>query len=118
MDPGANGSPTASPDNGQPGTGEPSASASPTPDAELIQFEISDGVAEPSLDRVTVEQGTTVRIEVTSDEADELHLHGYDLHADVGPGEEGVIEFVADEPGLFELETHDSGLLLLQLAVQ
>jgi hypothetical protein len=87
-------------------------------DVELFEFEISSGRADPPLARVTVEQGVTVRIVVTADEPDELHLHGYDLDAALEPGREATLEFVADRPGLFELETHHSGLILLQLAVR
>lgn len=97
-------------------TGEASTPAAP--DAEVFEFEIADGRATPPLDRAAVGHGTTVRIVVISDQPDEIHLHGYDLAAEVGPGKEGVIEFVADQIGLFELETHESGLILLQLEVR
>jgi hypothetical protein len=93
-----------------------SAPATPEPDA-LFEFEIVDGRADPPLDRAAVRQGSTVRIVVTSDVADEVHLHHYDLEADLRPGVPGVIEFTADEAGLFELETHHTGLVLLQLQV-
>lgn len=100
-----------------------SPAAPATPDVpgdgvELLEFEIVGGRASPPLDRVEVEQGTAVRIVVTSDQPDAIHLHGYDLEAPIGPGEEGVIEFTADQTGLFELETHDTGLVLAQLQVQ
>jgi hypothetical protein len=98
--------------------GDPSPSGSPAPELEQIDFAIADGRAEPPLERVTVARGTTVRITVTSDQPDELHLHGYDLTAELVPGQAGVIEFVADQAGLFELETHESALVLLQLQVQ
>jgi hypothetical protein len=110
-------SPTATAAEGDTGPGD----ASPTPagpQVELFEITISDGVADPPLERMTVERGSTVRIVVTSDQPDELHLHGYDLYAGVGPGQQGVIEFVADQTGLFELETHDTHQVLLQLAVR
>lgn len=100
---------------GQTPTPDPTETAGP--DA-VFEFAITDGRAEPPLDRHTVAQGSTVRIEVTSDQADELHLHGYDLDADVSPGEPAVIEFTADQTGLFELEAHESALVLLQLQVE
>jgi hypothetical protein len=62
--------------------------------------------------------GNTVRITVTSDEHDELHVHGYDLEAELMPGEPGTIEFVANQTGLFEVEGHHSGLQLFQLVVK
>ena len=39
--------------------------------------------------RIDVPVGNTVRITVTSDEHDELHVHGYDLEAELTPGEPG-----------------------------
>ena len=109
-------SPTPAPATEQPG---PSHSPSPTPPAgELIELSIVDGRVEPALDRVEVERGEAVRIVVSSDVPDEVHLHGYDLEAAVSPDEDAVIEFVADQTGLFELETHEQGLVLLQLQVQ
>src|SRR5690606_17348650 len=99
-------------------TSEGPTSAPPTPDARLLEFEIVDGQASPPLDRVAVAYGEAVRIAGTSDQPDGIHLHGYGRSAQVGPGEEGVIEFVADQTGLFELETHESGLILLQLEVR
>src|SRR4030095_10031608 len=46
--------------------------------------------------------GQTVVIKVTSDVADEVHLHGYDKKADAAPGTVATITFVADKPGIFE----------------
>jgi hypothetical protein len=85
---------------------------------EQLEITITGGVPDPPLSRVTFPRGTRMRIVVTSDEPDELHLHGYDLEAAIGPGEEGAIEFVADQTGLFELETHESRLVLVQLAIR
>lgn len=97
----------------------PSPSASPADTADVnVDIEIAGEEVSPPPGRTEVELGQTVRITVTSDEADELHLHGYDLSAAVGPDEEGVLEFTADQSGIFELETHDSGLVLTQLVVQ
>lgn len=84
----------------------------------VFTFAIADGVAEPGLERHSVEMGSTVRIEVTSDVADELHMHGFDVTADVGPGETAVLEFTADQQGRFALETHETGLQLLDLLVE
>ena len=67
--------------------------------------------------RVEVPLGEPVVIRIDSDIADEGHLHGYDLYVDLEPGSTGVIEFVADIPGIFELELEDSGVLLADLEV-
>ncbi len=86
-------------------------------DIETIEVTIADGEVSPPFDTYEVAQGADVRIEVMSDIADELHLHGYDLELEVEPGELAVLEFTADIEGEFELDTHDLGLPLLQLEV-
>jgi hypothetical protein len=65
-----------------------------------------------------VDRGTQVRIEVTSDRRDELHVHGYDKTAQLVPGSPAAVTFVADKSGVFEVETHASKLLLFQLLVR
>ena len=61
--------------------------------------------------------GEEVHITIHSDRADEAHLHGYDIHADVGPGSPGVIELVAGIPGIFEIEFESDGSLIAELRV-
>jgi len=68
--------------------------------------------------RIPVELDTEVRLVVTADVADEVHIHGYDLFADVAPGTPATLEFVADIPGIFEVELESSGLVLLELVVE
>ncbi|GAA4576636.1 hypothetical protein [Planotetraspora kaengkrachanensis] len=72
----------------------------------------------PPPGRIDVTKGQTVRITVTSDVADEAHVHGYDKGVSLQPGTPATIEFVADQDGLFEVETHESDLQLFQLAVR
>lgn len=62
--------------------------------------------------------GQTVIIKVTSDIADEVHLHGYDKKADAAPGTVATITFVADKPGIFEVELEKKGLKLFELEVK
>ena len=62
--------------------------------------------------------GQTVVIKVTSDIADEIHLHGYDKKADAAPGTVATITFVADKPGIFEVELEKKGLKLFELEVK
>lgn len=72
----------------------------------------------PPPGRVRVEKGQLVHIQVTGDQADTIHVHGYDLEAELAPGRPATLSFTADQTGLFDVETHDRGLLLAQLAVQ
>ncbi len=67
--------------------------------------------------RIEVPLGEPVLMTIVSDVADEGHLHGYDIFVDLEPGTEGVIEFLADIPGIFELELESSGVLLADLEI-
>ena len=67
--------------------------------------------------RAEVKLGDNVRLVVESDAADELHIHGYDLIADVVPGQTTEITFVAEIPGVFEVEFETSHLQVLELVV-
>jgi hypothetical protein len=53
-----------------------------------------------------VRQGEKLTVRVSSDNVDELHLHGYDLHARIGPAAAAVLQFTADRTGRFGLELH------------
>jgi hypothetical protein len=83
-----------------------------------IAVTVTDGTVSPQPGRFEVGQGTTVRITVTSDVADTAHVHGYDELLDLPAGEPATLELVADEAGLFEVETHGGGKLLFQLVVR
>ena len=45
-------------------------------------------------------------INVTSDSADTIHVHGYEIEKDVVAGQQTVITFVADQAGRYEIEAH------------
>jgi len=64
-----------------------------------------------------VHQGEEVTLRITSDKADELHLHGYNLSMPVWPERTAVITFKADRTGRFTYELHKSGLELGALEV-
>ena len=64
-----------------------------------------------------VAEGASVQLKVTSDIADELHFHGYDLHTDLTSGVQGEIDFTADKTGRFEfeLENHKTTLGVIEV---
>lgn len=80
-------------------------------------IEVRDGQVRGGAKRVQADVGDTVALTVTSDVADTVHVHGYDLEQPVGPDESLRLEFTADIPGVFEVELHDSGLKLADLRV-
>ncbi|MEU6414695.1 hypothetical protein [Microbispora sp. NPDC046933] len=95
-----------------------SAAAPADPAVKEITVTVAGRKVTPPPGRIEVTKGQTVRITVTGDTADEAHLHGYDKAVSLQPGTPASIEFVADQTGLFEMETHESGLQLFQLVVR
>jgi hypothetical protein len=67
--------------------------------------------------RVTAHKGDAVAVVVRSDVADEVHVHGYDLMADVAPGKPVRIEFTATLTGRFEIELEGRSKPIAQLTV-
>ncbi|GAA4603593.1 hypothetical protein GCM10023195_11980 [Actinoallomurus liliacearum] len=85
--------------------------------AVKVAVTVTGGKVRTASPRVTVRRGRTVEIDVTSDAADEFHLHGYDRELELKPGVPGVLRFVADQPGVFEAELHKSGARAFELQV-
>jgi hypothetical protein len=84
---------------------------------KVLHVKIAAGKVTPNAESVKVPVGTKVRIDVTSDAADELHVHGYDKELEVKPKAPGALEFVADQTGRFEIEMHKTDTLVYQLEV-
>ena len=82
------------------------------------QLEIRDGAPVGGPLEVEVTEGDELRIDITTDAPDELHLHSYDVYLDIQPGKinELVVES-ADIGGVFELESHTTGALLAEISV-
>ena len=83
-----------------------------------VQIRVTGDQVETAERRVKVPLGSEVRLEVTADRADEVHLHGYDRKVDIEPGTPVVLEFQADTPGVFEVELEEAALKLVELQVE
>ena len=91
----------------------PTATAPSAPPPAADEIVLRSGKPEGGVQRIEVEAGGTVRLLVSSDQADELHLHGYDITRRAAPGKPARFRFVAKAEGVFELESHtaeDAGL--------
>ncbi|MET7423246.1 hypothetical protein [Dactylosporangium sp. NPDC005555] len=106
-------------DAASPTAGAASMPPSPVPtfDKEIV-VSVAKRKVTPPTGRVEVAKGNLVRITVTSDVADELHVHGYDKSLALPAGTPASIELRVDRTGLFEVETHSSHLVLFQLVVR
>lgn len=89
------------------------------PEADrTVTVTVRDGKVSPAPARTEVRRGERVALRVTSDRADTLHVHGYDKELALPAGQEATLILTADRTGLFEVETHESGLVLTQLLVR
>jgi len=111
---GCAGSSTGSPS----GTSSPAGSSSAGEKPTEIVVSVKDGKVSPKAHRVKLAEGSQVQLLVSSDVDDEVHVHGYDIEKEVAAGQSVTIDFTANQTGVFEVETHESDLLLLQLQVQ
>jgi len=68
--------------------------------------------------RVTIKLGEQLTVRVVSDVAEQVHVHTYDLTADLEPEAPGRLTFTADIPGVHEVELEHSHLRLFSLEVQ
>lgn len=94
----------------------PDAPEAPDPGRKVFDVSVEDGGMNP--DEIEVAEGDRVTLRLTSDAPRELHVHGYDLEAEVAPDDPAELSFEADLTGRFEIEDHDEeealGVLLVQ----
>jgi hypothetical protein len=83
---------------------------SPPPATRIV---IRDNKVVGGPKRIEVTKGDRVRIVVSADVEDDIHLHGYDIEKTVEPGKPARFAFDATIEGQFEMESHtaeDAGL--------
>ena len=112
-------SPPSPEQSSSPSAGVVSSAPAPSPssDGQTIRITYASGKVSGVANRVQVKQGTKVSLIVTSDVADEVHLHGYDKHADGPAGGTITIAFTADLPGIYTVELERLKRRLVQLQV-
>ena len=87
------------------------------PEERVVELTFSGGEVTGGPQEVALPAGERVRLLVTSDVAEEVHVHGYDLEVPLVPGTPTPIDLVGDLPGVWEVELHGSGDLLCELEV-
>jgi outer membrane lipoprotein SlyB len=90
----------------------------PPPGPTVVRVRVVGGVPKGGIVRKTVKQGDRVVLVVTSDVADEVHLHGYDISRDVRAGGTARIRFRAKVPGRFEVELEQRSVQIADLTVK
>ena len=99
-----------------PGAG---ASASSSVAPLTIPITIAGGQVQPNGEKVTARLGQPIVLQVTSDEADEIHAHtggdGYELEVPAGRPTTGT--FTPSQAGSFEVESHHLNKIIVILDV-
>ena len=84
---------------------------------QTVTVDAVDGAPVGGVQRAEVDVGSVVALMVTSDIAEEVHVHGYDILRAVSDGRPAHFAFTAEIPGVFEVEFEGSGRLLLLLEI-
>lgn len=85
------------------------------PEPSLIRLRAGEPIG--GVREIAVRRGRTVAFRVTSDRADEIHVHGYDLIRRVPAGGSVAFRFPARLDGIFEVESHQSHTAIARLRV-
>jgi heme/copper-type cytochrome/quinol oxidase subunit 2 len=88
-----------------------------TPQNVPIQIVVKDGKPVGGVKKITVNKGDPVKFTVTSDVADEIHVHGYDFMKDVKKGGNVSFSFPAKIDGVFVIELESRGEQIASLEV-
>jgi hypothetical protein len=88
------------------------------PEPEVAKIELVGGEPKGGPADLEFTKGEQVRFEVASDVDDEIHVHGYDVYADLATGKTTEVDFPADIDGVFEIELHATGIPVAELTVQ
>jgi hypothetical protein len=107
----------------QPAADEPTPTATATaptapPQPAATRIRVRGGAPVGGVKTIEAEKGDRIRFIVSSDQSDEVHVHGYDLERPVAPDAPARFSFTADADGIFEVELHDSGAQIATLEVQ
>lgn len=89
----------------------------PADQPQRVNVRFENGEVVGGLVEAEIVQGSQVVLTVRADVTDEVHLHGYDLTADVAPGQPGRITFRASDVGVFEVELEELGIPIAELTV-
>ena len=107
---------TAPPTSSTPTATSTCPSAPPLPaGATVVTATVAGGNVTTEHRQWQVKVGSKVRVAVTSDAADEVHVHTYDAKADTVPGCPTAIDFDARIPGTHEVELEKAHVHVLEI---
>lgn len=95
------------------GSGEATSGAS----ADVPTIVVRNGEPVGGVQQLEYSAGEQVRFRVSSDEAEEIHVHGYDLMKDVPAGGTIEFDFPAELEGIYEAELEEQGVQIAELRI-
>ena len=99
------------------GTGKERTKPAQPPSPPVANVQVRNGKPVGGVRKLEFSKGETVDFFVTSDVADHVHLHGYDVMEDVGPGQPASFNVKAGITGIFEAELEDRGVQIISVRV-
>lgn len=98
------------------GTSQPASTAAAAPSVPTVTF--AGGKPSGGVQTLSFTKGDEVRFKVTSDVADEIHVHGFDKMADVKAGGTVSFDFPATFDGQYVVEMEGAGTQIASLEIQ
>jgi FtsP/CotA-like multicopper oxidase with cupredoxin domain len=72
----------------------------------VTRIDVKNGAVVGGVRDITVNKGDTVRLAVTADFDNQVHIHGYEIEKEGKPGKTVNVSFPATIDGEFEIEDH------------
>lgn len=85
--------------------------------AAVPTIAVRDGEPAGGIAELEYSAGEEIRFRVSSDAAEEIHVHGYDVSKDVPAGGTVTFAFPAEIEGIFEVELEGLGTQIAELRV-
>jgi hypothetical protein len=95
----------------------PAPAPAPAAKATVPVVRVVDAKPVGGVKRLKFTKGDTIRFSVRSDTADEIHVHGYDVHKDVTAGGKVTFSIPANIEGRFVVELEGKGEQIAELEV-
>jgi hypothetical protein len=97
--------------------GAATAEGEPSGDGDVPTIVVRDGEPVDGIAELEFSAGEEIRFRVSSDEAEEIHVHGYDLSQDVPAGGTVEFDFPAELEGIYEAELEGLGVQIAELRI-
>jgi hypothetical protein len=96
----------------------PGGTSKKTPTVRNLTVTVAGGKAVGGITPLTANKGDTIRLTIRSNVADEIHIHGYDLHQTVTAGGSVTFQFKATIDGNFVIELESRSEQIAALTVK